>query len=205
MNALGDAGTLCGHVAGVPDDLVRGGSIHTVSLGNPGKHVGNRLHPTPVLPQRLSQLGAEGHVAVPLAFALADMDQHQFFIDVAGFQLHQFSASHARGVEGHQHGAIQQVGGGLDEPGDFFRTQHRGQTKRDFGERDVLQHIGALERLHEEKTERGGALRHGVAGQFPHAKQVSLKLPDLFGTEFVRGAVKVLSEFPHCTEVRFCG
>ena len=188
MNALGDAGTLCGHAAGVPDDLVRGGSIHTVSLGNPGKQVGNWLPPTPVLPQRLSQLGAEGYVAVTLAFALADMDQHKFFIDVAGFPLHQFSASHPRGVEGHQHGPIQQVGGGLDEPGDFVRTPHRGQTKRDFGEWDVLPHIGAPERLHEEKPERGGALRYRVPGQLSRAKQVGLKLPDMCGAELVRGA-----------------
>ena len=54
-----------------------------------------------------------------------------------------------------------------------------------LGTASMSQHIGAPERLHEEKTERGGALRHGVAGQFSHAKQVSLKLPDLFGTELV--------------------
>jgi hypothetical protein len=49
----------------------------------------------------------------------------------------------------------------------------------------VLQHVGAFERLHEEKTQRGGALRDGVAGQFPHTEQVSLKLADMLGSELV--------------------
>ena len=184
MNALGDAGALRGHAAGVPDDLVGGGRIHAPALHHAGEHVGDRLHPAPVLAQGVQQFGTERHVAVALALALPDMDQHEFFVDVDGFQLHQFGAAHAGGVEGHQDGAIQQVGGCLDQPGDFFRAEDGGQAERDFGERNVLQHVGALERLDEEKTERGGPLRHGVGRQFPHAEQVSLILADMLGSEF---------------------
>ena len=68
---------------------------------------------------------------------------------------------------------------------DFFGTQHGGQAKRDFGEGDVVQHVGALERLDEQKPERGGPLRHRVGGQFSHAEQVSLELADVLESELV--------------------
>jgi hypothetical protein len=122
MNTLGDAGALRGHAAGVPDNLVGDGGIHAVAFHHAGEHVGGRLHPAPVLAQGIQQFGTERHVAVALALALPDMDQHELLIDVGGFQLHQFGAAHAGGVQGHQDCAIQQVGGGIDQPCDFFRT-----------------------------------------------------------------------------------
>jgi len=55
--------------------------------------------------------------------------------------------------------------------------------------RDILQHVGAFERLDEEETERGGSLRYGVGRQFLTLKQVSLELADMLGAEFLGRAV----------------
>ena len=66
------------------------------------------------------------------------LDEHEFFVDVGGFESHQFGAPHAGGIERHQDGAVEQVGGGVDETGDFFGAQHGGQAERGFGEGDVL-------------------------------------------------------------------
>ena len=49
-------------------------------------------------------------MAITLAFAL-NVDQHARFIDVAGFQLHQFGSTHAGGVQGDEDGAMEEVGG----------------------------------------------------------------------------------------------
>src|ERR1035437_4429302 len=69
----------------------------------------------------------------------------------------------------------------------------------------MLQHVGALERLHEQETERGGALRDGLSGQFPFRKQVSLELADLLGPEFLGRAVEVLGKLPDCADIDLCG
>ena len=84
-------------------------SFRALAVDHCGEHIGNRFHPAPVLAQCVQQLGTERHVAVALAFALSNVDQHELLIDVGGFQLHQFAAAHAGGVQGRQDGAIQQV------------------------------------------------------------------------------------------------
>jgi hypothetical protein len=103
----------------------------------------------PVIPQGVQQFGTERHVAVAFALAFSNMDQHKFLVDVGSFQVYEFGPAHAGGVQGHQDGAIQQVGCCLDQVGDFFRAEHGGQAERDFGEGDMLQHVGALERFDE--------------------------------------------------------
>ncbi|MGC2109318.1 MAG: hypothetical protein WA655_07355 [Candidatus Korobacteraceae bacterium] len=106
VNALADAGVHCRYPAGVPDDLVGDGSVHTPPFHDAGKDVGCRFHPAPVLAQCLQQFGTERHVPVAFAFALVNVDLHEFLIEIGGFQLHQFGAADAGGVESHQDGAV---------------------------------------------------------------------------------------------------
>ena len=164
VNVLGDAGALCRHTASVPDDFVGNGSIHAVPIYDAWEYVRDRSHPAPVFAQSVQQFGAERHVAVASALAFADMHQHPFFIDVGGPQLHHFAAAHAGRVQDHQDRAIQQVGCRIDHPGYFLLAQNRRQAERDLRERDVLQHIVALERLHKQKTQRSRSLSNGVGG-----------------------------------------
>ena len=85
-----------------------------------GKQVRLRLHPAPVLAQGLQQLRAQRHVAVAAALALPDMDEHAVLSISSTLRLAQLGPAHAGRVERHQHGAMKQIAGGVDQPHGFL-------------------------------------------------------------------------------------
>jgi pimeloyl-ACP methyl ester carboxylesterase len=60
----------------------------------------------PVLTQYLEQFWAEHHIPVFASFAALNVNHHALAIDVADFQVCQFSASYSGGVERHQQSAM---------------------------------------------------------------------------------------------------
>ena len=66
--------------------------------------------------KRLEQLSGSTAHRGPAAFALADMDHHAFAVDILDLEAAHLRPAHARRVERHQHGAMEQIAGGIDEP-----------------------------------------------------------------------------------------
>jgi hypothetical protein len=68
----------------------------------------------PELAQQFERALRQGHVAVTIAFARADVEEHSFGIDVADFQLESFAQTQAAGVNrGQGHPMVQG-----EDPGD---------------------------------------------------------------------------------------
>src|SRR5260370_36321345 len=63
-----------------------------------------------------------------------------------------------------------------------------------FGERDVVQHVVAPERLHKEEAQGRHSLANAVGGKFSFSKQMYLILAAVLRSQLVRRTMEVLSE-----------
>src|SRR5271168_4223179 len=92
--------------AGEPTSLLAG-QFDRASVDRLARHITLeepplRPHGSPVTAQRLQQLGREHHVAILLALALFDTDDHALTIDIGGLQADGLGDAQARGVTSSQ-------------------------------------------------------------------------------------------------------
>src|ERR1700744_4741476 len=104
--ALLDPRMACGFCTGVPDSLVRHGSVCAALMQAAWKEVGTRLLPAPILAQRLEQCRAEWDVATTATLATLHADHHAPAVDVAHLQKRYFHPPHTCAVKRHQQGAL---------------------------------------------------------------------------------------------------
>src|SRR5260370_10752862 len=100
-----------------------------------------------MLTQGLEQFWAEHHISVFASLAALNVNHHAFAIDVADFQVRQFSASYSGGVERHQQSAMEASVGGLNELSNFFLAEDRWQAMCPFRIGRVSDAPGSLEPL----------------------------------------------------------
>jgi len=94
-----------------------GGPLATVAFG--GENQRGMPMSFPVFPQALEGDFGQRHVAIPIALATADVEEHALGINVADFEAQAFAQAQAAGVNEQQAGAL--VGRG-----------HRGEHVADF-------------------------------------------------------------------------
>ncbi len=94
--------------------------------------LGLSLQAAPVLTQYFEQFWAEHDIAIFAALAALDVNHHALAVDVADFQVCQFSASYSGGVERHQQSALERSQSCVDELRDFFLAENRRQVKCSF-------------------------------------------------------------------------
>jgi hypothetical protein len=149
----------------------------------------------PELAQPFEGALRQGHVAVTIAFAGADVEEHPLGIDVADFQREGFAQTQAAGVNrGQGHPMVQ---GG--DPGDNLahfagrEDDRQFELRRSAGE---LQLGGpdALEGFLPEEFDRAQRLGGSLAGEAPFGLEIDEILPELFGADLIGGAVKVLGQ-----------
>ena len=92
-HALVDARVLGRIVADMPDSLVS--QVLPVLLWLTRKEPCFGLLPAPVFAERFEESGAERHIPVLASFALVNVDDHAFAVDVLDPQANQFTPSHA--------------------------------------------------------------------------------------------------------------
>ena len=153
-HGFGDARSLRRFPAGFPEHFGRDRLVGARAVDRAGKQVRLRLHPAPVLAQGLQQLRAQRHIAVLAAFALADVDEHAVAVDILDLQLAQLGSAHTGRVQRHQHGAMKQIAGRVDQPDRFFLRQNDRQAPRRLRIRHFFDRVGSLQRLAEEETQR---------------------------------------------------
>ena len=70
-------------------------------------------------------------------------------------------------VQDHQHRAVRQAAGRVDEPGHLLDAQDLREPTRRLGVRRVIEQIAALQRLHEEEPQGGNVQTHSQRAHLP--------------------------------------
>jgi len=110
-------------------------------------------------------------------------------------------AAQAGCIQHHQHGAMHQVPGRINEPCYFLLIQYGRQPPLTLGERNVIGKIGSAQRLDEEKTQRRSAAFDGSCRKLAFAKQIRLVLADMFRAKPLWRTMEVLGEVLHRVNV----
>lgn len=99
-----------------------------------------RLWPArlPIVTQDLQQLGRQHHVAVLLAFALLDANDHSLAVDARGLQPNRFRDAQAGGIASGQDGVVFDVEDATEEPLNLLGTEDDRQLLRLLGKRQDL-------------------------------------------------------------------
>jgi len=128
-------------------------------------------------------------------FALADVSHHALAVGIGDLKRAEFGARNTRRVQGHEHGAVEEVTGRVDEVRDFLGTQDLRELARAFGPGDIFEQITTLQRLDIEEAERGHMLLDSARVQLFLLKQVGLILAQVLRTELIGRLVKMVGEF----------
>ena len=181
--------------------LRRGGRPQT-TVAFAGEQEPGMAMGTPDLPEQFQSALRQGYVAVTVAFARTDVQEHTFGIDIPDFQLESLPQAQATGIDrGQGHPMIQEqnladnrahFGGGEDDR----QFEHgRGPGKLQF------RGPGASESLLPEELD--GAERLG--GTLPRETALCLEVDEILakvlGAELIRRAPKVLRHLAHTRPV----
>ena len=130
------------------------------------------------------------------------MNQHAPAIDVPDLQLPQLRVAHAGRVQDHQHRAVRQTVGGVDDPCHLLDAQDLRQPSRGFGIRRVVEQVPALQRLHEEEAQRRDVEANRQRSHLPLAQQIRLIGPEVCLIEPVRSALEMSGELLDRVQIR---
>lgn len=142
----------------------------------------------PVIPQGTQQLGRQHHIAVLLAFALLDANDHSLAVDARGLQLNRFRGTQAGGMASGQDGVVFDVEDATEEPLNFLRTEDDRQPLGLLGKwQNLFRRPVPIERHSVEKAQcrDGGVNRAGR--QLLLVGQIDLIGPNILSPELVRG------------------
>ena len=155
--------------------------------------------------QFLQQDRAEHHVTVLLAFATLNVHDHASTIDIADLQTRELGAPHAGAVQGHQNGAIEGSGGGIDELCDLLLTENDGKAIALLGIGSVGNAPRPLECLDVEEAQGAEMVGHRTGSQLAYGEELGLVLADVLWSEAIRRTVEVLGEALDEANVTSCG
>ena len=114
---------------------------------------------TPVGPQNIEQARRKQRVAVLVALAAFDMDQHALAVDRTDFQSANLANAQAGRVGRHQRNSVAQSRNGLQESGDLVGSQNGRQLFRLPPIDDPLERILLAHRDAEKEPQREGLSR----------------------------------------------
>src|SRR5712671_3184841 len=180
---LPDPSSLRCQSASFPRNFGGDGNVRSPVLYCAGKKIVLRLHPAPIDTERLQKFFAQGNITVMSAFPLADVNHHPLAVDIGDLKTAQFRAPDTRRVQGHEHRAVEEVTGRVDELRYFLGTQDLRELAIAFGSRNIFEQIASLQRLDIEEAERRYMLLHGAGIQLLLLKQVGLILAQVLRAE----------------------
>ncbi len=139
------------------------------------------LQSAPVVAQSFQQDGTEHDVPILTALATLDVDDHPLAIDIANLQAGHFVAARSGSIESHQQDSIEGVAGRVNQPGDFFLAQYRGQVLHFLGIGRLRHAPGSFQSFNEEETQSGQPLGNAARSQLSLPEQIGLVLADVLG------------------------
>src|SRR5689334_3702337 len=202
MQRLVDSGALSGLPTGMPDHLVANRIIGGVPAAARKQPDGGFANQAPIMgAEFIAQMRAEDDVAIPAALAVLDVHHHACGVDIGEFEGGTLSAAHARGIEGHQNGAVEGDRRSVDQAGNLFRAPDNRKVNSLFRIGHIVSVPGALQDLAVEESERADSLIDGVIRELSVAKQMSGVLADLIRSELIGRTVEITREILNDTQV----
>src|ERR1039457_6160047 len=115
-------------------------------------------------------------------------------IDVLHLEATQFSPAHASRIKRDQHGAMEQIAGGVDEPNHFFSGEDDRETSRRLGIGHFFNRVCPLQGFAEEESQRCRTMADGADTKLPFVEQVHLIGADLFRAKLIRRTAEMFCE-----------
>ena len=159
-----------------------------------GKQPVFRLQPVPIDSQPFQQHRGQTDVAWNAAFRVANMNEHSLAVNVADLEMAQFVTAQSSGIQRGEDGPVLQVGGVIQNAGDFLRAQHDRQLQSFLDPDDVLFEPGSFEHGDVQKPERGAIQLNGAGSGLAVVDEVQEELANLLRPQLIRGSAKVLRE-----------
>jgi hypothetical protein len=135
-------------------------------------------------------------------FALVHTDHHALAVDIGDLQVYDLGNTQARGVRGHQDGALLETGDRLEEGGDLLQAQDDRQSERLLRQRKVLVAPGSLECHAVEEAQCADRWTEAGGGQLALLAKMDEPGPDLFGPEQFRRTAEVPGETGNLQQIR---
>jgi hypothetical protein len=133
-DGLTDAGAAARFLASEFDCTPGDRLVGNVTLEKPAL----RPHCTPVVAQRLQQLGREHDVSILLPLALIHTDYHPLAVDIGELQANGLRDAQAGSIAGGQNRSVFSAADALEKVKDFLWTENDGQFLGFLGCRDDL-------------------------------------------------------------------
>ena len=171
---LGDARMAGSFFTGIPNGLVGDGSVLIALTYAAGKKIVRGFFQRQYSRSVSNSAGLSGRSRLAPPLPRSDADHHALAVDIADLEHRHFCPPHARGVKRHQQGALHEVAGGIDKPGDFLQTEHRRQPAIRLREGQLLSELAPLERSNVEEPERRDPGHHARHCQLALNQQIGL-------------------------------
>jgi hypothetical protein len=180
------------------------GAQPTVPLG--GKEQDRMAMRFPLLAQEQQRAPGQRDIAVLIAFAGADVNEHPLGINVADLQAQPFAQAQAAGVNGDQADAMIQGGNGSQNAAHLGPGEHDREFELGIGA-GQFQFVrpGALERLFPEQFDGADGLGAGLARDLLVGLEMDAVLPNVFGAEQVGGLGVELAELADTSVIGLFG
>ena len=160
----------------------------------------------PLLAQEFQGALGQGHVAVTVAFALADVQEHPLRIDVAHLQAQAFAQTESAGVNRGQADVVIKAFDFGEYLADLASRKDHGQLELGIGA-DQLQLVRppTFKSLFPEELKGTNELGGGLAGDLFDLLEVDAVLPDLLEGDQLGRPVVVLAELADTGQVGLFG
>ena len=160
----------------------------------------------PVLPQEFQRALRQRDVAVLVALAAADVQEHASRINVAHLQLEGFAQAQAAGVNRRQRDAMIQGGHALEKAAHLGGREDDGQFELGIGaDQCHLGGPGAAEGFLPEKLDGAEGLGGGRPGDLLDGLEMNEVLAELFGADLIGRTVEVFAELSNAGVVGLFG
>jgi len=181
-----------------------GGSLTTVAFA--GEEQRGMTMRFPLIPQALEGDFGQRDVAILIALATADVEEHAFGIDVAHLEAQPFAQAQAAGVNEQQADMVVRRGHRGEQAADFGGGEHHGQFELGVGP-DQFQFVGpdAFKRFFPEEFEGANDLGAGLAGDALVRFEMDAILAELLGGDQFGRLVVILTELTDAGQISFFG
>lgn len=160
----------------------------------------------PLLAQELEGALRQRNIAITIALAAADVQEHAFGVDVADLQAQGFTQAQSAGVDGDQADTVVE---------DLYSGQHATHlgSRKDNGQLELMIGAGQFQLVRPlpaqgffpEDFEGADCLGAGLTADLLVLLQVNAVLAEIFGREEVGGLIVVFAELAHASVVGLFG
>jgi len=181
-----------------------GGPLATVAFG--GEEQRGMPMCFPVFPQAFEGAFGQRHVAILIALATADVQEHAFGINVANLEAQPFAQAQAAGVNEQQTDVLIRRGHRGEHAADFRGGEHHRQFELGIGpDQGHLVGPDALEGFFPEELEGANHLGAGLAGDLLVGLEMNAILAELLGGDQLRRFDVMLTELTDTGEISLTG